>query len=116
MVRKQSPIRDTQWKVPVHWNKQTQALEQDSAAGGERARRVVHDSEGALGRVVLQARNLRLYAELRWQVNKKQRSKYLCGVAADTRAANLAVGWQRAYDLGLTTTSSAERGKTTSPE
>ena len=40
--------------------------------------------------------------ELRWQVNKKQCSQYLCEVTASTRAANLAAGWQRAHDLGLT--------------
>jgi len=63
---------------------------------------LLQGSEGALGRVVLQARNRRLYAELRWQVNKKQCSQYLCEVTASTRAANLAAGWQRAHDLGLT--------------
>jgi hypothetical protein len=50
---------------------------------------------------------LRLYAELRWQVNKKQLSRYLCEVTADTRAANLAAGWQLVHDRGLTTPSSA---------
>jgi hypothetical protein len=94
-------VRDTQWKPPVHPTKQAQALEQDHAAGG-RDQRVIQGSEGALGRVVLQARNRRLYAELRWQVNKKQCSQYLCEVTASTRAANLPAGWQRAHDLGLT--------------
>lgn len=99
-------VRDRQWRPPVHPTKQVQAVEQDAAAGG-RDHRVVHDSGGALGRVVLQPRNRRLYAELRWQVNKKQRSKYLCEVTAGTRAANLAAGWQEARNLGLTTTSDA---------
>ena len=94
-------VRDTQWKPPVHPTKQAQALEQDHAAGG-REHRVVHGNEGALGRVVLQARNRRLYAELRWQVNKKQHSKYLGEVTAANRAANLAAGWQLAHDQGLT--------------
>lgn len=35
------PVRDTQWRVPVHWSKQTQALEQDRAAGGDRTCRVI---------------------------------------------------------------------------
>ena len=98
-----TPVRDTQWKGPVYWTKQSQALEQDRAAG-DRDHRVVHGSEGALGRVVLQPRNRRLYAELRWQANKKQHSRYLGEVTADNRAANLAAAWQRAYDLGLTRT------------
>ena len=62
----------------------------------------MHGNEGALGRIVLQARNRRLYAELRWQVNKKQHSKYLGEVTAANRAANLAAGWQLAHDQGLT--------------
>ncbi len=97
-------VRDTQWRPPVHPPKQAQALEQDDAAGG-REHRVVHDSGGALGRVVLQPRNRRLYAELRWQVNQKQRSQYLCEVTADTRAANLAAAWRKSHDRGLTTAS-----------
>jgi uncharacterized protein (DUF2235 family) len=98
-----TPVRDTQWKAALYWTKQSQALEQDNAAGG-REHRIIQGS-GALGRVVLQRKNLRLYAELRWQVNKKQYSRYLGEVTADNRAANLAVGWQRAHDRGLTTTS-----------
>lgn len=97
-------VRDTQWKPPVHPTKQAQALEQDHAAGG-REHRVIRGSEGALGRVVLQARNRRLYAELRWQVNKKQFSRYLGEVTAANRAANLAAAWQLAHDRGLTATS-----------
>lgn len=95
-------VRDAQWKV-VYSNKQSLALEQDHAAGG-RDNRVMQDS-GALARVVLQARNRRLYAELRWQIDKKQHSRYLGEVAAANRAANLAAGWQLAHDRGLTTTS-----------
>ena len=98
------PVRDTQWKVRPYWTKQSQALEQDEAAGG-REHRIMRDS-GALARVILRRRNLRLYAELRWQVNKKQHSQYLREVPDDTRAANLAAAWQRAHDLGLTTTGS----------
>jgi hypothetical protein len=95
-------VRDAQWKV-VYANKQSLALEQDHAAGG-RDNRVMQDS-GALARVVLQARNRRLYAELRWQIDKKQHSRYLGEVTAANRAANLAAGWQLAHDRGLTTTS-----------
>ena len=110
-------VRDTQWKAPVYSTKQSQALEQDHAAGGDRDHRVVHGSGGALGRVVLQARNRRLYAELRWQVNKKQYSRYLGEVTAANRASNLAAGWQRAHDLGLTTTSNtANHGRAMSQE
>lgn len=116
MGRNPTPVRDTQWKPPVHPTKQAQALEQDHAAGG-RHHRVIHDSGGAHGRVVLQPRNLRLYAELRWQADKKQHSRYLGEVTADTRAANLAAGWQRAHDLGLTTTSNtADQSRVTSKE
>jgi hypothetical protein len=105
-VPKTPPPKGTHpWKVHPYWTKQSQALEQDNAAGG-REHRVMRNC-GALGRVVLQHRNLRLYAELRWQVNKKQLSRYLCEVTADTRAANLAAGWQLAHDRGLTTPSSA---------
>ncbi len=65
----------------------------------------VMQGSGALGRVVLQRRNLRIYAELHWQINKKRHSKFLCEVSADSRVANLAAGWQRARELGLTMTS-----------
>ncbi len=98
------PVRDVQWKVHPYWTKQTQSLEQDHAAGG-RERRVMADG-GTLARVVLQARNLRLYAELRWQVNKKPRSQYLGEVTAASRAANLAAGWQVVHDRDLTKTTS----------
>ena len=47
-------VRDTQWKVPVYSNIQSQALEQDHAAGG-REHRVIQ-GRVALGRVVLPAR------------------------------------------------------------
>lgn len=96
-----TPVRDTQWKGPVYWTKQSQALEQDHAAGN-RDHRVIQGSD-ALGRVVLQPRNRRLYAELRWQINRKQHSRYLGEVTADNRAANLAAAWQLAHDFGLTT-------------
>lgn len=91
--------------MPVHPKKQTQALEQDGAAGG-RAQRIMPDS-GALGRVVLRRQYNRIYAELRWQVKKKRCSEYLGGVSADTRAANLAAAWQYAHDHGLTAASTA---------
>ena len=51
------PVRDTQWKVRPYWTKQSQALEQDEAAGG-REHRIMRDS-GALARVILRRRNLR---------------------------------------------------------
>ncbi|SIE35449.1 Uncharacterised protein [Mycobacteroides abscessus subsp. abscessus] len=89
-----TPIRDAQWRVPLHPKKQTQALEQDRAAGG-RAQRIMPDC-GALGRIVLRRQYNRIYAELRWQVDKKQCSEYLGGVCAETRAANLALAWQEA--------------------
>ena len=104
-----NPVHDSQWRVHPYWTKQSQALEQDRAAGG-RARRVVQDC-GALGRVVLRRRYLRLYAELRWQINNKECSKYLCEVSAGTRAANLAAGWEEARNLGLTTRSGAHSGR-----
>ena len=105
MAWNRTPIRDGQWKVPVHPNKQTQALEQDDAAGG-RAQRIMPDS-GALGRVVLRRQYNRIYAELRWQVKKKRCAEYLGGVSADTRAANLAAAWQYAHDHGLTAASTS---------
>lgn len=103
---KRAPVRDTQWRVHPYWTKQSQALEQDQAAGG-RGRRIMRDC-GALGRVILRRRYLRLYAELRWQINKKECSKHLCEVSADTRAANLATAWQYAHDRGLTISSTAD--------
>lgn len=102
-----TPVRDTQWKGPVYWTKQSQALEQDHAAGG-RDHRVIQGSGVALGRVVLQARNRRLYAELRWQINGKQHSQYLGEVTAENRAANLVAAWQLAHDFGLTNISNTE--------
>lgn len=96
-----TPLHDTQWRVHPYWTKQSQALEQDAAAGG-RDHRVMRDC-GALGRVVLRRRYLRVYAELRWQINKKEHSTYLCEVSGDTRAANLTVAWQLVHDRGLTT-------------
>lgn len=89
-----TPVRDEQWKAPVHWTKQGQALEQDHAAGGRRCR-VVNDGGGALGRVVLRRRYLRIYAELRWQTNNKECSTYLCQVSGKSRSANLAAAWRQ---------------------
>lgn len=98
-----TPIRDGQWRVPPHPRKQTQALEQDDAAGG-RARRIMPEG-GALGRIVLRRQYNRVYAELRWQFNKIEHSTYIGGVSADTRAANLAMAWRYAHDNGLTASS-----------
>ncbi|MBB4853941.1 hypothetical protein HNP40_001321 [Mycobacteroides chelonae] len=115
MAWNRTPIRDTQWKVPVHPKKQTQALEQDQAAGGRVHRRM--PDCGALGRIVLRRQYHRIYAELRWQINKKRCSEYLGGVSADTRAANLALGWQEARRRGLTVTSNdADHNQTASSE
>ncbi|MBN7560196.1 hypothetical protein [Mycobacteroides abscessus] len=99
-----TPIRDAQWKVPPHPKKQTQALEQDDAAGG-RTRRIMPEG-GALGRIVLRRQYNRIYAELRWQFNKKLHAEFLGGVSADTRAANLAMAWRYAHDKGLTASNS----------
>jgi hypothetical protein len=63
---------------------------------------------GALGRVILRCRYKRVYAEMRWQINKKECSQFLCPVAADNRAANLATAWQYAHDHGLTMPSNSE--------
>lgn len=80
--------------------RQAQALEQDDAAGG-RTRRIMPEG-GALGRIVLRCQHNRIYAELRWQFNKKLYAEYLGGFSAATRAANLAAAWQYAHDNGLT--------------
>lgn len=103
MGRKKTPVPDTHWRVHPYWTKQSQALEQDHAAGG-RGRRVMQES-GALGRVILRCRYKRIYAEMRWQINKKECSQFLCPVTADNRKANLAAAWQYAHDHGLTTPS-----------
>jgi hypothetical protein len=92
-------VNDTQWKV-VYASKQSLALEQDQAAGGRNQRRM--RGSGALARVTLKARNRRLYAELRWQINKKSHSQHLGEVTAPNRSANLAAGWKLAHDRGLT--------------
>lgn len=91
-------VTDTQWKV-VYASKQSLALEQDQAAGGRDQRRM--RGSGALARVTLKARNRRLYAELRWQINKKPCSQHLGEVTASSRSANLAAGWKLAHNLGL---------------
>lgn len=94
---------DNQWKASVYWNKQSQALEQDHAAGARSQRRVtIPGSHGALARVILKRRHRTVYAELRWQVDNKQYSRFLCRVRADNRTANLAHAWKRAHELGLT--------------
>jgi hypothetical protein len=92
-------VSETQWKV-VYPSKQSLALEQDQAAGGRDHRRM--RGSGALARVILKARNRRLYAELRWQIDKKPHSQHLGEVSASSRAANLAAGWRLAHNLGLT--------------
>lgn len=97
-------VKDHHWQVPDRSTKHSQAFEQDCAAGG-RDHRVVNDSAGALGRVVLQRRYRRLYAELRWTVNKKPCSLYLREVTSDSRSLNLTAGWKHAHDLGLTVAS-----------
>lgn len=64
--------------------RQAQALEQDDAAGG-RTRRIMPEG-GALGRIVLRCQHNRIYAELRWQFNKKLHAEYLGGLSRDTCA------------------------------
>lgn len=101
MAWNRTPIRDEQWKPPVHSRKPTQALEQDHAAGGHRSRRIMRDTN-ALGRVVLRRQYHRIYAELRWQVDKIKHAQHLGGYSGKTRAANLAAAWQDAHGKGLT--------------
>ncbi|KAA0085950.1 hypothetical protein CIW52_06660 [Mycolicibacterium sp. P9-64] len=74
--------------------------EQDTAAGGREQRIVIGDTP-ALGRVVLQVKFKRIYAELRWQRNNQGYSRYLGQVAARSRAENLSAAWQLAKSVGL---------------
>ncbi|OHV01439.1 hypothetical protein C1Y40_01481 [Mycobacterium talmoniae] len=74
--------------------------EQDAAAGG-RERRIIAEDARALGRVVLQVKYNRIYAELRWQSNNDRHSRYLGHVAARSRTENLAAAWQIAKARGL---------------
>lgn len=94
-------IRESQWKPPPHWTKQVQSLEQDQTAGGREYRRV-NNSPGALARVVLRRQYRRVYAELRWQANKKAHRCYLGLVTESSRWANLQAGWRLARKDGLT--------------
>ncbi len=105
---KPTPASDAEWKVAVYWNKQSQALEQDRAAGGRTHRILaIEGSQGALGRIILKRPHRRIYAELRWQVDNKELSQYLCEVSATSRKANLAHAWRHAHENGLTKTGAA---------
>ena len=105
---KPAAASDAEWKVSVYWTKQSQALEQDRAAGGRTHRILaIEGSEGALGRVILKQPHRRIYAELRWQVDNKEHSRYLCEVRGGNRKANLATAWRHAHEKGLTAASAS---------
>ncbi len=73
------------------------------AAGGRTHRLLaIEGSEGALGRIILKQPHRRIYAELRWQVDNKEHSRYLCEVRGGNRKANLATAWRHAHEKGLT--------------
>lgn len=104
--RNPAPIRDEQWRAPPGSSKPSHTIDQDHAAGGrERRVVIVPGANGALGRIALQRRYRRVYAELRWQSGDAARqtdSIYLGEVTERSRAANLAEGWRRAHANGLT--------------
>jgi hypothetical protein len=95
-----NPVRDEQWRPLPNITKQMLSDEQDTAAGG-RQQRIVADDPPALGRIVLQAKHRRIYAELRWQSNNCRQSRHLGEVAGRNRAENLAAAWKIAKNLGL---------------
>jgi DNA mismatch endonuclease Vsr len=80
------------------------ATEQDRAAGG-RHRRMVDLGEGRTARasvaLKLYPKTRRIRAVLRWSQDGKSPEKYLGEVDHDTRAANLAEAWSRAWAAGL---------------
>jgi hypothetical protein len=104
--RNPAEVRDEQWKTPPGSTKPAHTIDQDHAAGGRERRIItVAGAGGALGRIALQPRYRRIYAELRWQSAKEGRetgSVYLGEVCERTRAANLAEAWRRAHANGLT--------------
>lgn len=98
---KRTPVGDDQWRPLPHATKQFLSDEQDTAAGG-RDQRAIIGTESALGRVILQVKYHRVYAELRWQVCGRRYSRYLGEVTAPSRAQNLVAAWQLAKQQGLT--------------
>lgn len=78
--------------------------EQDLAAGGRDKRLVaLPDGRTALGSIVLRVYRgtRRIRASLRWSQDGRSPERYLGEVQCDSRAANLAEGWQMAWAAGL---------------
>jgi DNA mismatch endonuclease (patch repair protein) len=92
------------WKGRAGRSKEALAAEQDRAAGGRRMRYVpVEGNQYALASVELKLlpRTRRIRAYLRWSEKGRSPSRYLGPVEHDTRAANLAAGWDLAKAKGL---------------
>lgn len=94
-----NPPSPAAWRAQPGMSAAERGVEQDKAAGG-RENRVVELKSGrlVLASVCLRAppKSRRLYAYMRWSEGRKTRERYICEVAAATRAENLALAWQAA--------------------
>ena len=95
---------DRAWKGRPGRSRTAAAVEQDRAAGG-RHRRVVSLGDGRFARASVELKVLpntrRIRAYLRWSDRQRSPAKYLGQVEHDSRAANLAEAWRRAWAKGL---------------
>lgn len=92
------------WKGRAGRSREALAAEQDRAAGGRQGRYVrLDDDRYALASVELKVlpHTRRIRAYLRWSDKGRSPAKYLGQVDNDTRAANLAAGWEAARSKGL---------------
>jgi DNA mismatch endonuclease (patch repair protein) len=81
-------------------------VEQDRAAGGHNRRSVdLGDGRCAQASITLRLyrRTRRIRAYLRWSRDGQTEERYVCEVEHDSRRANLAEAWQRAWEKGLVT-------------
>lgn len=104
---------DRAWKGRSGRSRTAVAAEQDRAAGG-RHRRVVSLDDGRFARASVELKVLpntrRIRAYLRWSDQGRSPAKYLGQVEQDSRAANLAEAWTRAWAKGLLTEDSSQDG------
>ncbi|WP_432170865.1 very short patch repair endonuclease [Streptomyces sp. 1222.5] len=101
---KEKPPPERAWKARAGRSRNAAISEQDRAAGG-RHRRMVCLGDGRFARASVELKVLpntrRIRAYLRWSDRGRSPARYLGQVDHDTRTANLAEAWRRAWAKGL---------------
>jgi len=101
---KDKPPPARAWKGKPGLDRATRTAEQDRAAGG-RDRRLIDLGDGRTARASVELKVLpktrRIRAYLRWSDGGKSPEVYLGEVCETTRAHNLTVAWNLAFEQGL---------------